>query len=108
MVMVRVNRITSVTDPNTGQPGRRIEFVELKRGARMPPSGEMDLVRNVIDQLQSVGLFPPMLREVGMPKLIVFLSENEYDMLGLRLEVNDVYELVIKDGCFRLKKPEGA
>jgi len=106
MVLVRVNRITSVTDPETGQPGRRIEFVEVKR--RVPPTGEMDLVRNVIDQLQSMGLFPPTLREVGTPKLIVFLSENEYDMLGLRLEVNDVYELVIKDGAFKLEKPEGA
>ena len=108
MVLVRVNRITSVTDPDTGQPGRRIEFVEVKRGMRIPRTGEMDLVRNVIDQLQSLGLFPQMLREAGTPKLIIFLRENEYDMLGLRLEVNDVYELVIKDGAFKLEKPEGA
>ena len=108
MVMVRVNRITSITDPETGQPGRQIEFVEVRRSVRMRPGGEMDMIRNVMDQLQSMGLFPPLLRETGVPKLIVFLSENEYDMLGLRLEVNDVYELVIKDGSFRLEKPEGA
>jgi hypothetical protein len=38
------------------------------------------------------------------PKVTMVLTESEYDMFGLRLDVNDVYELEIKNGSLTLKK----
>jgi hypothetical protein len=32
------------------------------------------------------------------------LTESEYDMLGMRLDVNEIYELEIKNGSLSLKK----
>ena len=39
-----------------------------------------------------------------MPKITLFLSEAEYDLLAIRFEVNDVFELILKDGAFMLKR----
>ena len=35
------------------------------------------------------------------------LTETEYDMLGIRLDVNEAYELEIKNGSLTLKPTEG-
>jgi hypothetical protein len=32
------------------------------------------------------------------------LTESEYDMLGMRLDVNDIHELEIKNGSLTLRK----
>jgi len=32
------------------------------------------------------------------------LTESEYDMLGMRLDVNEIYELDIRNGSITLKK----
>ena len=36
--------------------------------------------------------------------MTLFLSESEYDMLAIRFEVNDIFELILKDGAFMLKR----
>jgi len=64
---------------------------------------EAKLVKNIVDQFRSMGVFPAG-RELTLPKLTLFLTETEYDMLGIRFEVNDVYDLIMKDGAFMLKK----
>ncbi|GBC75586.1 hypothetical protein HRbin06_00905 [archaeon HR06] len=67
---------------------------------------ESQLIRNIMSQLQSLGLFP-IRGDISLPKMTIFLTEKEYDMLGIRFEVNDIYNLVIKDGAFKFEKPEG-
>ena len=105
MALVRVFRIQSVTDPQTGLPGKQIELVEVRRRTSETRSGEeTKVVQNILNQFQMMGLIP-QLREMTLPKITLFLTESEYDMLGIRFEVNDVYELVMKDGYFGLKKP---
>jgi hypothetical protein len=106
MGKVKVNRISSVTDPLTGLPAKQIELVEV-RDARRPemfPAGdEGRLIQGMVSQLQSMGLMPQM-REFGYSKVIMTLTESEYDMLGMRLDVNEVYELEIRNGLIALKK----
>ncbi len=109
-VKVRVYRISSVTDPDTGKPGKSIELVQVKQ--RQQPffaggfgtGGESDLVRNIISQFQAMGL-PIGPNPAGTPKLNLFLSESEYDLLGVRFEVNEVYDMILKDGSIRFSKP---
>jgi hypothetical protein len=111
-VKVRVFRISSVTDPETGKPGKSIELVQVKQRQQQPFFGggfgsagsESDLVRNIISQFQSMGL-PIGPNPAGSPKLNLFLSESEYDLLGVRFEVNEVYDMILKDGSIRFSKP---
>ncbi len=106
MGKVKVNRISSVTDPLTGLPAKQIELVEVRDARRpdmFPSSDEGRVVQGMVSQLQSMGLMPQM-REFGFSKIIMTLTESEYDMLGMRLDVNEFYELEIKNGGFALKK----
>ncbi len=106
MGKVKVNRISSVMDPLTGLPAKQIELVEVRdtRRPEMFPAGdEGRLIQGMVTQLQSMGLMPQM-REFGYSKVIMTLTESEYDMLGMRLDVNEFYELEIRNGALALKK----
>jgi hypothetical protein len=46
----------------------------------------------------------PQVREIGFAKVTMILTETEYDMLGMRLDVNEVYELDIRNGSLSLRK----
>jgi len=103
---VRVNRISSITDPETGQPGKQIELVEVRPRSQFGIYGREDetrLIKSIISQFQSMGLFP-VTPQLASPKLILFLTETEYDMLGIRFEVNEIYDLYLKDGTISLKR----
>ncbi|MER3601175.1 MAG: hypothetical protein C4339_00375 [Nitrososphaerota archaeon] len=107
MPKVIVHRISSVQDPVLGKRGKQIEFVEVKAMPLLGQLGEggeeAKLLRSVMSQLQASGLFPPF-RDIVFPKLMLTLTEEEYDMLGVNFEVNDVYEVVLKDGSIRFEK----
>ena len=107
MVYVRVQRIMSVNDPETGRPGKQIEFVESRQSTPQVLPGvredEEKLVRSIVGQFQSMGIFPQK-REMVVPKMTLLLSENEYDLLRTHFEVNDTYELVLTDGSISFKK----
>ncbi len=106
MTQVRVQRISSVTDPFTGQPAKQIELAEVRDRGRPQAIGtgeEGRMVQNMLSQFQAMGLFPQV-REMSFPKITMVLSEPEYDMLGIRLDVNEVYELDIRNGALALKK----
>ena len=106
MGKVKVNRISGVTDPLTGLPAKQIELVEVRdtrRPEMFPSSDEGRMVQGMVSQLQSMGLMP-QIRELGFAKVIMTLTESEYDMLGIRLDVNEVYDLDIRNGSLTLKK----
>jgi hypothetical protein len=95
------------------KPGKRIELVEVRQQRTGQPFGvtlgpgsgdEARVVRGIMDQFQSMGLFP-FRPEMTNPKINLFLTETEYDMLGVRFEVNEVYELTLKDGKITFSKP---
>jgi hypothetical protein len=104
---VKVNRISSVTDPLTGLSAKQIELVEVRDSRRpetFPTSDEGRVVQGMVSQLQSMGLMPQIRGDFGFSKVIMTLTESEYDMLGIRLDVNEIYELEIKNGSLSLKK----
>lgn len=106
MAKVRVNRISSVTDPLTGLPAKQIELIEVRDSRRVEPftqSEEGRVLQGMLSQLQTMGLMP-QLRDVGFAKVVMILTETEYDMLGMRLDVNETYELDIRNGSLTLKK----
>jgi len=107
MGRVKVSRISGVTDPLTGLPAKQIELVEIRdsrRGPDMfPANDEARVVQGMVSQLQSMGLMP-QIRDLGYSKVIMTLTESEYDMLGIRLDVNEIYELDIRNGSLTLKK----
>jgi hypothetical protein len=106
MAKVRVNRISSVTDPLTGLPAKQIELVEVRDSRRVEPfsqSEEGRVLQGMLSQLQTMGLMP-QLRDVGFAKVVMILTETEYDMFGMRLDVNETYELDIRNGSLTLKK----
>ncbi len=106
MARVKVNRISSVADPNTGFPAKQIELVEVRDPRRpdgFPAGDEGRVIQGMVSQLQSMGLIPPM-RDLGFAKVTMVLTETEYDMLGIRLDVNEVYDLEIRSGALQLKK----
>ncbi|MGQ9719440.1 MAG: arcadin 1 [Nitrososphaerales archaeon] len=102
---VRVHRITSINDPETGLPGKQIELVEVRprtSGVFSEAGEEARLIKGILLQFQNLGIFPPI-REIVLPKITMFLTEDEYERLGIRFEVNDTYEIVLKDGTISLK-----
>jgi len=106
MGKVKVSRISGVTDPLTGLPAKQIELVEVRDARRpemFPTSDEGRMVQGMVSQLQSMGLMP-QIRELGSSKVVMTLTESEYDMLGIRLDVNEIYELDIRNGSLTLKK----
>ena len=106
MGKVKVSRISGVTDPLTGLPAKQIELVEIRAARRpdlFPGSDEARVVQGMVSQLQSMGLMPQV-REFGFSKVIMTLTESEYDMLGMRLDVNEVYDLDIRNGSITLRK----
>jgi len=106
MGKVKVSRISGVTDPLTGLPAKQIELVEVRDSRRpdmFPASDEARVVQGMVSQLQSMGLMPQM-RDFGFSKILMTLTESEYDMLGIRLDVNEVYDLDIRNGSITLKK----
>jgi Arcadin 1 len=106
MGKVKVSRISGVTDPLTGLPAKQIELVEIRDNRRpemFPANDEAKVVQGMVSQLQSMGLMP-QIRELGYSKVVMTLTESEYDMLGIRLDVNEVYELEIRNGSLTLKK----
>jgi len=112
LVLVRVQKISSYTDPDTGRPGKVIELVEVKKGGRTvvlgPQTEETMMVQRMLQtaimQMQSLGLMPSI-REISFPKIILYLTEDEYEMLNVKLEVNDIYEINFRDGGIYFKKP---
>src|SRR5437899_111611 len=107
MTQVRVQRISSVTDPFTGLPAKQIELSEVRDRGRNPQvmggGEEGRMVQNMLSQFQAMGIFPQV-REMSFPKITMVLTESEYDMLGIRLDVNEVYELDIRNGALALRK----
>lgn len=110
-VKVRVDEVKSITDPETGKAGKRITLVQVRQRTQQPYFGgfsggggeDATMIRNIMSQIQSMGL-APMGAGMGMPKVNLFLSEGEYDLLGIRFEVNEVYDMVLKDGAIRFSK----
>ncbi|GBC71571.1 hypothetical protein HRbin02_01356 [Candidatus Calditenuaceae archaeon HR02] len=107
---VRVYRVSSYTDPETGRPGKVIELVEVRRIQQASALGAgpeeyvmaQRLLQSLMAQLQSMGLMPPQ-RDIIIPKITLILTEEEYDLLGVKLEVNEEFDIEFSDGKITFK-----
>ena len=107
MIRVRVQRIESIRDPD-GNLGKRIELIEervIPRFAVKPPTEEARMVQDVVQALQQQLRMLPIQTQFSVPKVILFLTEEEYEELGIAFDVNQVYDVELRDQSLRFKKP---
>jgi hypothetical protein len=106
MIRVRVQRIESIRDPD-GNLGKRIELVEERRIPRFaiePPTEEARMVQGVVQAMQQQLSMFPKKAEFSLPKIILFLTEQEYEELGIDFDVNQSYELSLSGHAVKFRK----
>jgi hypothetical protein len=103
---VRVNKIESVRDLD-GNLGKRIELVE-ERGISpfvvRPQSDEAKMAQDVLQALQQQMPFLQQRTQLTIPKILLFLTEQEYDSLGLNFDVNQVFEVALENQGIKFRK----
>ncbi len=95
MFRVRVNKIESTRDMD-GNLGKRIELVEEREIQNYVMRPQTDEAKMIQDVMQAFQQQMPMLQsrqQMTMPKIVLFLTESEYDNLGINFDVNQVYEV---------------
>jgi hypothetical protein len=106
MFRVRVNKIESIRDPD-GNLGKRIELLEdreVPRFAVMAQTEEAQAVQAVLQALQQqMPMFTPK-AQFAIPKIILFLTEQEYESLSIEFDVNQVYDIALESQAIRFRK----
>ncbi len=105
MFRVRVNKIESNRDLD-GNLGKRIELLEereLNPYVLRPQSDEAKMAQDIMQALQQQMPFLPQKTQLATPKIVLFLTEQECDSLGINFDVNQVYEVALQNQgiCFR-------
>ena len=106
MFRVRVNKIESIRDID-GNLGKRIELIEDRQIPNFvvrPQSEEAKMVQDVMQALQQQMPMFPMRTDVAIPKIILFLTEQEYENLGIEFDVNQVYEITLENQTLKFMK----
>src|SRR3989337_807212 len=106
MVRVRVQRIESIRDPE-GNLGKRIELLEdrvIPRFAIKPQTEEARMAQDVMQALQQQlpMMFPQT--QFAFPKLIMSLTEQEYEQLGIDFDFNQFDDLGLVGQAVKCKK----
>jgi len=103
---VRVNKIESTRDLD-GNLGKRIELVEEREVSHFvvrPQSDEAKMAQDILQAMQQQMPFLPQRTQLSTPKILLFLTEQEYDDLGIGFDVNQVYEVFLENQSVRFKK----
>jgi hypothetical protein len=106
MFRVRVNKIESIRDID-GNLGKRIELIEDRQIPNFvvrPQTEEAKMVQDVMQALQQQMPMFPMRTDVAIPKIILFLTEQEYERLGIEFDVNQVYEITLENQTLKFMK----
>ena len=106
MFRVRVNKIESTRDLD-GNLGKRIELVEEREVSHFvvrPQSDEAKMAQDILQAMQQQMPFLPQRTQLSTPKILLFLTEQEYDDLGIAFDVNQVYEVLLENQSVRFKK----
>ena len=107
MFRVRVNKIESTRDVD-GNLGKRVELLEEQQEVNpyvlRPQSDEAKMVQDIMQALQQQMPFLPQKTQLATPKIILFLTEHEYDSLGICFDVNQVYEVILENQSIRFTK----
>ena len=106
MFRVRVNKIESIRDLD-GNLGKRIELVEEREVSQFvvrPQTEEAKVAQDLLQALQQQMPFLPQRTQFAIPKILLFLTEQEYDSLGMDFDVNQVYEITLESQNIKFKK----
>jgi hypothetical protein len=106
MFRVRVNKIESTRDLD-GNLGKRIELVEereISNFVMRPQTDEAKMVQDVLQALQQQMPMMPQRQQLTIPKILLFLTEHEYDSLGIAFDVNQVYEVTLANQGIQFTK----
>jgi hypothetical protein len=106
MTRVRVQKIESIRDPE-GNLGKRLELIEdrvIPRFAVRPATEEARMVQEVVRTLQQQLPMLTKQTQFALPKMILFLTEREYEKLGIDFDVNQVYELDLSGQAIRFRR----
>jgi hypothetical protein len=105
MVRVRVQKIESIRDPD-GNLGKRIELLEdrvVPRFAIKPQTEEAKMAQDIFQALkQQLPMIPQT--KFTFPKLILFLTEQEYERLAIDFDVNQVYDVELSGQVIKFRK----
>ena len=102
MFRVRVNKIESTRDLD-GNLGKRIELLEEREVnpyVLRPQSDEAKMAQDIMQALQQQMPFLPQKTQLATPKIILFLTEQEYESLGINFDVNQVYEVILENQAY--------
>lgn len=106
MFRVRVNKIESSRDLD-GNLGKRIELVE-ERGVSpfvvRPQTEEAKMAQDIIQAVQQQLPIFPQRTQFTIPKILLFLTEQEYDSLGIDFDVNQIYEVSLENQSIKFTK----
>ncbi|NWG11344.1 arcadin 1 [Candidatus Bathyarchaeota archaeon] len=106
MFRVRVNKIESIRDLD-GNLGKRIELIEDRQIPHFvvkPQTEEAKVVQDVFQALQQQLPMFPARTEFSIPKIILFLTEQEYESLGIEFDVNQIYEIMLDNQSIKFRK----
>jgi len=106
MFRVRVNKIESTRDLD-GNLGKRIELVEEREISPYvvrPQSEEAKMAQDILQALQQQMPFLPQRTQFAIPKILLFLTEQEYDNLGIDFDVNQVFEVTLENQSIKFKQ----
>jgi hypothetical protein len=106
MFRVRVNKIESIRDLD-GNLGKRVELVEERQISRFvvkPQTEEAKVAQDIFQALQQQLPMFPARTEFANPKMILFLTEQEYEGLDIEFDVNQIYEITLENQSIRFRK----
>jgi len=87
--------------------GKRIELVEERKIPRFtiqPTTEEARMVQSVVQALQQQLPIHTVQAGFNLPKIILFLTEQEYDQLGIKFDVNQIYEVELSNHSIKFGK----
>jgi hypothetical protein len=106
MFRVRVNKIESIRDID-GNLGKRIELIEdrqLPKFVVRPQTEEAKMVQDVMQALQQQMPMFSMRTDVAVAKIILFLTEQEYESLAIEFDVNQIYDIMLENQTLKFMK----
>jgi stage III sporulation protein SpoIIIAA len=104
--LVRVNKIESYRDLN-GSLGKKIEIVEEPEnipGGVIKLPEELTMVMEMMTQIQKQVPGLMQMQKPVSPKMILFLTEDEYEDLGVTLDVNQTYNVTFEGAAIKFNK----
>jgi hypothetical protein len=90
-----------------GNLGKRIELIEEREVSPYvvrPQTDEAKMAQDLMQALQQQMPFLQQRTQFSIPKILLFLTEPEYDNLGIEFDVNQIYEVALENQSVRFRK----